>query len=94
MAAGRPLQHSKRSPEGYEERREILRRHFVELVIPARSEIRALVPGARAAEVQPDDILDAMITAWTALRHTRGEHGRVPSEPEFDARGLRMEIIY
>jgi predicted RNase H-like nuclease len=52
------------------------------------------VAGARTGDVQPDDILDALIAAWTALRHPRNEHERVPDECEYDPRGLRMEIIF
>jgi predicted RNase H-like nuclease len=94
IAAERPLKYSKRKPEGYEERRQILSRHFDGLEFPIRSKIRALVPGASAAEVQPDDILDAMIAAWTALRRLRGEQMTVPSLAEYDPRGLRMEIVH
>jgi predicted RNase H-like nuclease len=35
-----------------------------------------------------------MITAWTALLHATGRAARVPSDPEYDLRGLRMEIVF
>ena len=41
-----------------------------------------------------DGILDALIAAWTALRHSRNDHEWVPDECEYDPRGLRMEIIF
>jgi predicted RNase H-like nuclease len=88
------LQHSKRKREGYEERRSILSRVFPNASIPERSLIVKSVSGARAGDIQPDDILDAMIAAWTARRHSRNEHIRIPRVPEHDPRGLRMEIIF
>ncbi len=40
------------------------------------------------------DLLDASILLWTAARLERGKAGFVPEEPEYDARGLRMQIAY
>ncbi len=37
---------------------------------------------------------DAAIAAVTAHRICRGTAERLPHEPEFDARGLRMEMLY
>ncbi len=45
------------------------------------------VPGADL-----DDVLDATVAAWTALRYSRGEAIQVPSQPPLDGRGLRMEM--
>ncbi len=45
------------------------------------------------SHVAPDDILDAYVLAWTALRIRRGEENRLPPEPSTDAKGLRMEIL-
>jgi predicted RNase H-like nuclease len=94
-ASGRShLEYPKRRVEGFEERRSILHRIFPEASIPPRSLIVKSVAGARTGDVQPDDILDALIAAWTALRHSRNEHEQVPDECEYDPRGLRMEIIF
>jgi predicted RNase H-like nuclease len=41
-----------------------------------------------------DDLYDAGVLAWTAARVARGEAQSLPAEPEYDARGLRMEIVY
>jgi predicted RNase H-like nuclease len=41
-----------------------------------------------------DDFFDASAAAWTAARIARGEAVTLPAEPESDARGLRMEIVY
>ncbi|TMG01274.1 MAG: DUF429 domain-containing protein [Chloroflexi bacterium] len=41
---------------------------------------------------QMDDYVDALACAWTALCVARGNARRIPSEPELDERGLRMEM--
>jgi predicted RNase H-like nuclease len=41
-----------------------------------------------------DDFYDAGVLAWTASRIARGEAQSLPDEPEYDARGFRMEIVY
>jgi len=41
-----------------------------------------------------DDFFDALASTWTAARIARGEALTLPAEPEYDARGLRMEIVY
>jgi predicted RNase H-like nuclease len=90
-AAGRrPLEHPKRKPDGFEERRTILERVLNGVVgIPTLAEAKRLSRG-----VGPDDVLDATVAAWTAWRHARGECERVPESAELDARGLRMEMVY
>ena len=47
---------------------------------------RRPLPGAG-----PDDVLDALIGAWTARRYAARAH--VPLGGELDATGLRMEVI-
>jgi predicted RNase H-like nuclease len=83
------LSHPKRKSAGFEERRAILERVFVGVAIPARHEAAGLLRG-----VGPDDVLDAIVAAWTAWRHARGVCKRIPESPELDARGLRMEMVY
>jgi predicted RNase H-like nuclease len=86
---GRHLGNPKRTAAGFDERREILGRVLVGVDIPTRREAARLLPG-----VEPDDVLDATIAAWSAWRHTQGVCARVPELPELDARGLRMEMVY
>ena len=47
----------------------------------------------RPVGVAPDDLLDAAVAALSARRKGRGESARV-CEPQLDARGLRVEIVY
>jgi predicted RNase H-like nuclease len=86
--ARRPLAHGKKTPAGYDERRNLLST-ALPCVIPTRDQVRHLGLGA-----QPDDLLDAVIAAVAADRVRRGTAERVPREPEFDAKGLRMEMVY
>jgi predicted RNase H-like nuclease len=89
-AAGRrPLSHPKRKAAGFDERRTILEGVFIGVGIPTRREAAGLLRG-----VGPDDVLDAIVAAWTAWRHVRGECERIPESPELDARRLRMEMVY
>ncbi len=44
------------------------------------------------SQAGPDDLLDACACAVTALRILRGEAQRFPTDPPYDAHGLRMEI--
>lgn len=88
LAGGRPMDHHKGTPEGYEERRALLASAFP-VPIPAREEARGL-----ARPATPDDVLDAVVAAWTAQRHAQRQAGRLPADPPADARGLRMEIVY
>lgn len=46
----------------------------------------------RRADVGPDDVLDAAVNSWSAVRIVAGTARRFPSDPPHDARGLRMEI--
>jgi len=40
----------------------------------------------------PDDVLDAAVNAWTAVRIANGTAKRFPDAPARDRRGLRLEI--
>lgn len=44
------------------------------------------------SKVGPDDILDACVAAWSAGRIANGQARCFPPKPEYDGRGLRMEI--
>ncbi|MEU9479446.1 DUF429 domain-containing protein [Streptomyces sp. NPDC048191] len=64
---------------------------------------RALLTGAgvvlpdelgEADRVPVDDVLDAAAAAWSAHRIALGTAGRIPAEPESDAQGRCIEILY
>ncbi len=83
-----PMTHSKRTPEGFAERRALLSQAFAQPIWD-RASARSLVRPAAA-----DDVLDAVVAAWSAHRFATGAAGRLPEEPEVDGRGLRMEIVF
>ena len=87
--AGRPMQHAKKRSEGLSERIQLL-----QSIYPQTAEIiNHTLSNYRRKDVARDDILDALSAAVTGLM---GEKNLVsiPQEPEFDERGLRMEMVY
>ncbi|MDP4824174.1 MAG: DUF429 domain-containing protein, partial [Aestuariivirgaceae bacterium] len=79
-----PLAHGKKTPEGKAERRALLAKAgfpLGNLDIPPKS-----------SGWGEDDLLDACACAWSAKRLATGAGLRLPEMPEYDARGLRMEI--
>jgi predicted RNase H-like nuclease len=89
LNGGRPMRANKATAAGRQERLEVLRRH-----LPG---VDALLEDALGRyprrQVAPDDVLDA-----TVLAQVMAEAGtrliRLPREPEWDAEGLSMEIVY
>ena len=69
----KPVKASKKTWAGFQERMRLL--ESVGLVVP--SDVGAL--GGRAG---PDDVLDAAVVAWTAMRVARGEAESLPDPPE------------
>ncbi len=80
--AGAPMGHAKKTAAGRLERLAALRGPFPGIGTEGAGRIRG---------AQPDDVLDAMVGAWTARRYVAGEHLHLGGER--DQRGLRMEII-
>ncbi len=93
MANECPMRHSKKRTAGFLERRDLLRRHLhdipVETIPETRKQARARAPGAGA-----DDVLDAIVAAWIALRLARGEAVTIPANSQSDRRGLLMRIVF
>ncbi len=84
MNEGKPLQWSKQSEKGLNERREILEGKF-----PGADRIlSAELPGASLAH-----LLDVAVFVWTARRIFARAAIRIPQDPEWDEQGLRMEIV-
>ena len=79
-----PMQHSKRSPEGVEERRRL-----VEARIPGADVVlEASLPGVTLAH-----LLDATADMVTARRIAARAVDRLPEDPEWDEQGVRMELL-
>lgn len=88
MNAGRAMTRSKKTSEGFDERRTLLA-DAMRLDIPeTRRLARQRTPFAGA-----DDLLDAFAAAWTARRHATGDSLRLFANPDIDAHGLTMEIV-
>ncbi len=86
--AGRPMEFPKKRITGRAERIRLIESHFAQgLVADLWSQIR----GKGAAQ---DDLIDALAMLWSAERLVSGQAGILPTEPEYDRHGLRMEIVY
>ena len=82
----KPMQHSKKKRPGRKER--------MKLLSPIFSDLEKVVAETRKPkEIAPDDILDALVAAWTAVQTVIGKAQTLPQNPEFDSKGLRMEIL-
>lgn len=81
---GQPMQWSKHSEAGLNERREVLRTKFPSSERILSSEI----PG-----VSLSHLIDAAAFVWTARRIFAKAAIRMPQDPEWDEQGLRMEIV-
>ena len=92
--AGHPLQESKKTVAGRAARLQVLE-HIPSLFFHGiRTAYEHVLRTCKRTDVAPDDILDAYVLMWTALRIWRAQARRVPCVPRLDARGLRMEIWY
>ncbi len=87
VLAGAPMRSNKRTAEGRAQRVSALRTAFGEVDL-----LVSLLDGPPPAGAKRDDVLDAMVGAWTARRYVAGAHLTVGGG-ELDERGLRMEII-
>jgi len=81
-----PMQHKKSRVAGREER--------IRLLAPIFSNVEKIVEESHEPKkVAPDDILDALVAAWTAGQAVMGKTTTLPQNPELDGKGLRMEIL-
>ena len=90
--AGHPLASRKKTLAGREERLHLLEHIPSPLFQDIRSTYQYALQDYKRTQVAPDDILDACVLVWTALRIWRAQASRVPPVPPCDAKGLRMEI--
>lgn len=84
LAGGRPMVHRKKTDAGLRERLVLLRCVFPDIERHLEQ---------RPSGVGKDDLLDAAVAAWTAIRLYEGKSHRV-CEPEVDDRGLEAAIWY
>lgn len=80
----RPLRHPKHTAEGRAERAALL-----EARVPGAGRSLAHAPSRLA-----DHVADALAMLWTARRIFAHAVARLPEDPEWDAEGLRMELVY
>jgi predicted RNase H-like nuclease len=84
LADDRALRYPKRTRAGREEREAILRPK-----LPGAERLfDAALPGVKRSQ-----LLDAAACLWTARRIGARAVNRLPEDPEWDALGLRMEIV-
>ena len=89
MAGGRPLTHSKKSPQGLAERLAILNKMY-----PHTEMIVELALGRfKRKDLARDDILDAIVLAVSAKYSVKSIQ-TVPADPPRDKKRLPMEIVY
>ena len=87
--AGRPMRYSKKSTWGFQERIQVL-----QSVFPQTGKLVDFALSTyRRRDVASDDVLDALVAAVTAIGGLKGLMS-IPKEPEFDSRGLRMQIMF
>jgi predicted RNase H-like nuclease len=84
LAGKRPMVNGKKTKAGITERLDLLRCVFADIEHHLQN---------RPANVGKDDLLDAAVAAWTALRLWKGEARQV-CEPECDDEGLMATIWY
>lgn len=89
LAGRRPMQFSKKTSAGHQERMAILER-----ILPGSSEmaIRAATE-FRRSQVALDDIADALVAAFVATRQ-KTDLLTLPDKPPTDAFALSMEMVY
>jgi predicted RNase H-like nuclease len=89
---GQALPTSKKSREGYEERRRLLNA-TCGIALPDSWNWLSVMPH-RPVGANRDDLLDAAVAAHVARRKVKGDAKVLPEFPEVDDRGIRMEMIF
>lgn len=84
LNSDRPVRYSKHTRAGKDERRELLEARFQGI---------ARVLDATLRGASESHLLDAAACLWTARRIASRAVSRLPDDPEWDAMGLRMELV-
>lgn len=74
---------------GYQERLDVLGRHFAPSEVIAETALSCY----RRSQVARDDILDALVAALAGYL-SLGQLSTIPDDPPLDAHGLTMEMVY
>jgi len=83
---GQPMQRKKTTDAGRKDRMRVL--------APIFQNLRGIVTkDNRAKGVKVDDILDALVAAYTAGQVVLDNYSTLPARPQRDGKGLRMEIL-
>lgn len=80
----RPMQFSKRSHIGMEERKALLK---------GRIQGMERIVDAEVPRIRPWQLIDAAVCLWTTRRIASRAMTRIPEDPEWDETGLRMEFV-
>ena len=89
LAGGRPMQFNKKAADGYLERK-----HLLQNLLPLSGKIiKSAKDRYRRKDLAPDDILDALALALTALSPPESIV-TFPPNPPLDDQQLAMEIVY
>lgn len=91
------MRRTKKRLAGFIERRDHLRQVFPKAAIPeSRPEAKGHVVASNhlGKDAGANDVLDAIVAAWSAARKSTGESKRIPSDVERDETGLTMAIAY
>lgn len=87
LNGGQSMTFAKKNMEGRGERLRLLSGVFGD--VPAR-----LIEERVRRDVGADDVVDALVALWSAMRIARGEHGSLPAVAGHDSTGRRMAIAY
>jgi predicted RNase H-like nuclease len=88
LNGGKPIAHSKKKPAG--------RRKRIKLLVSIFPNVKQILK-RKPKKVAHDDILDALVAAYTAAQVAVGNAATLPQDPlpnNKDSKGLRMEIVY
>jgi predicted RNase H-like nuclease len=89
---GAPMQYNKKIAAGHKERLQALSHVQGQSWRSISRQITNALRTYRRVQLVADDLLDASILAWIALRIANGQASRLPPDPSVDQKGLRMEI--
>lgn len=82
----KPIELNKKTVPGQALRHNLLQRIF--------TDIDSILVRAPVSGCAMDDALDAIVATWTAGQAIIGKAKTLPEKPQFDSKGLKMEMLY